>query len=108
MSSRTPAFQADPDGHDADTDNKPGLRVVRRADGQSLIQLACYAIWEASSVAVAINERAAAEINTGPVSAHAEILEALTCLKTAEVYLQLFEAVFDSGARASDHSGPPG
>jgi hypothetical protein len=107
MSSSTPAFQADPHGHDSDTNINPGLRVVRRADGQSLIQLACYAIWEASSVAVAINERAAAEIDTVPASAHAEILEVLTCLKTAEVYLQLFEAVLDSGAREPD-SGPPG
>jgi len=106
MSSSTPAFQAVPEDHDADTNSKPGLRVVRRADGQSLIQLACYAIWEASSVAVAINERAAGEINTVAVSVHAEILEALACLKTAEVYLQIFEAVFDSGRQAPKPSGP--
>src|SRR5215469_8435368 len=99
MSSSTPAVQAVPEGHDADTNTKPDLRVVRRADGQSLIQLACYAIWEASSVAIAINERVAGEIDTVAVSVRAEILEALACLKTAEVYLEIFEAVFDSGPR---------
>jgi hypothetical protein len=113
MTSSTP-ITAVPDGTTSTAKAEHGLSVLRRMEGQALIQIALDALWQATSVGDQI--RKGLGITTGDipyVELQRKLLEALACMETADHYLRMLDGVIDPGDEpkaadpASGETEPP-
>jgi hypothetical protein len=98
MTSSASRIQAVADGTATEQAEEHGLRVLRRVEGQALIRIVCDALWEASKVAGDLHALIC-DRTTEPVLAcgQDQVLEALTCIETAEHYLRMLDEVIDPG-----------
>jgi hypothetical protein len=105
MTSNTSNIPAATGGSGATSDDvKPrGLIVVRRSEGECLTRIVLDTLWETSHLVSEMDQGVGPE--AGKVATERMqhlLLEALTCLETADKYLRMLDGVIDTGEPLSD------
>jgi hypothetical protein len=98
MTSSTPTIKAVTSGPTSDPKPEHGLSVLRRIEAQGLIRIACDALSETSEIASQIHRGVYSDPGTVPAAdLQRLLLDALTCMETADHYLRMLDEVIDPG-----------
>lgn len=90
-------------GTTSDETKPRGLTIVRRVEAECLTRIVLDTLWETSHLVSEMDQGVGPDTGkVAPERTQQLLLEALTCLETADHYLRMIDGVIDTGEPLSD------